>query len=232
MQKERIRETMNTETTKQKPVLRGELALIFAVCLNSFGVVLMLYSGTGISAISSVPYAFSLVFPKLSLGTWTYLFQGLLGVTLMVLRKRFVPSYLFSFVVGFFFGKLLDVHEAWINILPTAIGWRVLYFVASYLILCLGIALSNRCKLPIIPTDLFPRDLSKILSAEYSKVKVSFDVICLAVTACLTGVFLHHIRGLGIGTIVAAFTMGKTIGIIGSWMDKKMDFTSILEKSR
>ena len=127
---------MNTETTKQKPVLRGELALIFAVCLNSFGVVLMLYSGTGISAISSVPYAFSLVFPKLSLGTWTYLFQGLLVVTLMVLRKRFVPSYLFSFVVGFFFGKLLDVHEAWINILPTAIGWRVLYFVASYLILC------------------------------------------------------------------------------------------------
>ena len=124
------------------------------------------------------------------------------------------------------------VHEAWINILPTAIGWRVLYFVASYLILCLGIALSNRCKLPIIPTDLFPRDLSKILSAEYSKVKVSFDVICLAVTACLTGVFLHHIRGLGIGTIVAAFTMGKTIGIIGSWMDKKMDFTSVLEKSR
>lgn len=185
-----------------------------------------------ISAISSVPYAFSLVFPKPSLGTWTYLFQGLLVVTLMVLRKRFVPSYLFSFVVGFFFGKLLDVHEAWINILPTAIGWRVLYFVASYLILCLGIALSNRCKLPIIPTDLFPRDLSKILSAKYSKVKVSFDVICLAVTACLTGVFLHHIRGLGIGTIVAAFTMGKTIGIIGSWMDKKMDFTSVLEKSR
>lgn len=171
MQKERIRETMNTETTKQKPVLRGELALIFAVCLNSFGVVLMLYSGTGISAISSVPYAFSLVFPKLSLGTWTYLFQGLLVVTLMVLRKRFVPSYLFSFVVGFFFGKLLDVHEAWINILPTAIGWRVLYFVASYLILCLGIALSNRCKLPIIPTDLFQEICQKFFPQSIPKSK-------------------------------------------------------------
>lgn len=46
--------------------LRGELALLVAVCINSLGVVLMLYSGAGISAISSVPFAFSEVFPKIS----------------------------------------------------------------------------------------------------------------------------------------------------------------------
>ena len=45
--------------TTEKTTLRGELALIVAVIINSFGVVLMLYSGSGISAISSVPYAFS-----------------------------------------------------------------------------------------------------------------------------------------------------------------------------
>ena len=37
-----------------KTTLRGELVLAFAVIINSLGVVLMLYSGTGISAISSV----------------------------------------------------------------------------------------------------------------------------------------------------------------------------------
>lgn len=42
----------------EKPILRGELALIAAIVINSFSVVLMLYSGSGISAISSVPYAF------------------------------------------------------------------------------------------------------------------------------------------------------------------------------
>ena len=61
---------MNTQTTqKSLPIYRGELALLLAVAINSFGVVLMLYSGTGISAISSVPYAFSCVFPKISPGT-------------------------------------------------------------------------------------------------------------------------------------------------------------------
>ena len=109
---------------KEKTLFRGELALPFAVLINSFGVVLMLYSAAGISAISSVPYAFSEVFPELSLGTWTYIFQGLLVLSLMIMRKKFVPSYLFSFVVGFVFGELLDVHELWIGILPDSLPWR------------------------------------------------------------------------------------------------------------
>ena len=71
-----------TDAHMTRHIVYGEIALIVAVCINSFAVVLMLYSGAGISAISSVPYAFSEVLPKLSLGTWTYIFQGLLVLTL------------------------------------------------------------------------------------------------------------------------------------------------------
>lgn len=217
-----------TLAVEPRRVFRGELALAVAVVLNSFGVVLMLYSGSGISAISSVPYAFSQVFPVLSLGTWTYLFQGLLVLSLMILRKRFVPPYLFSFVVGFAFGELLDVHEMWIGILPQNIPCRVLYFVVSYLLICVGIALSNRCGLPIIPTDLFPRELAQITGLPYPRIKISFDVICLAVTAGMTFFFLGHLDGLGVGTILAAFTMGKGIGLIGDRMDRHLRFVCFL----
>ena len=86
---------MKNET--EKTVMRGELALLMVVVLNSLGVLLMLHSGSGISAISSVPYAFRKVMPWLTLGTWTYIFQGLLVCTLMLMRKKFVPTYLFSF---------------------------------------------------------------------------------------------------------------------------------------
>ena len=212
--------------------MRGELALLVAVCINSFGVVLMLYSGAGISAISSVPFAFSEVFPKISLGTWTYLFQGLLVLSLMVMRKKFVPSYLFSFVVGFVFGELLDVHELWISVLPTALPFRFLYFVISYVLICIGIAISNRCKLPIIPTDLFPRELADITKAGYPKIKIGFDIACLAVTAALTFFCLGHLEGLGIGTILAAFTMGKGVGIVGTLLDRHFRFVSVLSKRK
>ena len=74
--------TEKNETQKKKdlPVLRGELALMVVVLINSLGVVLMLYSGSGISAISSVPYAFSEVFTKVSLGTWDLYFPGTAGI--------------------------------------------------------------------------------------------------------------------------------------------------------
>lgn len=64
-----------TKETTAKITLRGELALILVVLINSMGVLLMLQSGSGISAISSVPYAFQQVFPVLTLGTWTYIFR-------------------------------------------------------------------------------------------------------------------------------------------------------------
>lgn len=212
----------------EKRIWRGEAALALAVSINSLGVVLMLYSGSGISAISSVPFAFSEVLPQCSLGTWTYLFQGLLVLSLMFLRKRFVPQYLFSFAVGFVFGKLLDIHELWISILPSAFLCRVFYFILSYGLISFGIALSNRCRLPIIPTDLFPRELVPITGVSYSKIKISFDVICLAVTAGMTGIFLGRLDGLGVGTVLAAFTMGKAVGIMGEWLDQRVQFTSFL----
>ena len=134
---------------QKKVTLRGELALLIVILINSMGVVLMLRSGSGISAISS---------------------------------------------------------------------------------LCFGIALSNRCKLPVIPTDLFPRDLSGIIRRPYPKVKITFDVTCLFLTACMTFLCLGHISGLGIGTVAAAFTMGKTIGLIGDAIDKKVEFVSVLSK--
>ena len=211
-----------------KKLFRGEAALGAAVIINSLGVVLMLYSGAGISAISSVPYAFSEVLPALTLGTWTYIFQGLLVLTLMIMRKKFVPSYLFSFVVGFVFGKLLDLHEMWINTLPDNIIMRVIYFIISYVLICIGIALSNRCGLPIVPTDLFPRELSDITGVKYSKIKIGFDIICLAVTAGLTFFCLGRIMGLGIGTVLAAFTMGKGIGFAGELIDRKFVFGNFM----
>ncbi len=216
--------------SKERILFRGEFALPVAVLINSFGVVLMLYSAAGISAISSVPYAFSEVFPVLSLGTWTYIFQGLLVLSLMIMRKKFVPSYLFSFVVGFVFGILLDIHKAWINVLPDSLPWKIAWFVLSYIILSIGIALSNRCGLPIVPTDLFPRELSEITGAGYSKIKIIFDVSCLAVTAALTSFGLGHIEGLGIGTVLAAFTMGKAVGLCGNVLDKHFRFESFMTK--
>lgn len=59
-------------------------------------------------------------------------------------------------------------------VLPLTIPLRILYFVLSYLIICVRIALSNRCKLPIIPTDLFPLEVAGITGKPYARIKDGF----------------------------------------------------------
>ena len=125
--------------TNGKKLFRGEAALALAVLINSFGVVLMLYSGAGI-------------------------------LSLMIMRKKFVTSYLFSFAVGFVFSELADI--------------------------------------------------AKIA---YPKIKIGFDVTCLAVTAGLTFFCLGRIDGLGIGTI---------LGIAGDIIDKQFYFKSFMSKKQ
>ena len=46
-----VAEDSHLQSNKKLPVIRGELALVIVILINSLGVVLMLYSGSGISAI-------------------------------------------------------------------------------------------------------------------------------------------------------------------------------------
>ena len=133
-----------------------------------------------------------------------------------------------SLTLGFAFGEMMDVHALWIDKLPLTPVLRVVYFLISFAALTLGIALSNHCKLPIIPTDLFPRELAVILNKPYKTVKTRFDLGCLTVTVVLSLLFLHGIRGIGIGTVFCALVMGRCIFWVGERLTRHFVFVSFL----
>ena len=204
--------------------LAGEAALVLVLLINSLGVDLMSKSGFGISTISSVPLVFNIAFPILSFGTWNYIFQTLLVITLMVLKRSFCPGYLFSFVVGIGFGKMIDVHNTWVQALPGTLPLNTLYFFTGFLLMCFGICLANNCMLPIIPTDIFPRDLSEILKKKYKVIKTAFDLTCLTTTVLLSLGILHGFYGIGAGTVFCAFLTGKTVSVIQKFISRHVEF--------
>lgn len=206
---------------KEKIKVYGEFLLVLAVITNSLGVVLMLYSGAGISAISSVSHALSLVLPFFTQGTWTYIVQGLLVGALFVLRKKITFGYLFSFVVGFFFGLAIDLHKKWVYLLPATLPCRVVWYVCGFLLVAFGVALMNKCRLPIIPTDLFPREVSRLKNISYTKVKTVMDVTSLLITLLLILLFIHRFESIGVGTVFSALTLGKAISLFGKWFEKR-----------
>ena len=57
------------EDFDKRLTVRGGVALLAALVINRFGVVLMRYSGSGSPAISSMPYALTAVCPARSMGT-------------------------------------------------------------------------------------------------------------------------------------------------------------------
>ena len=73
--------------------LPGEAALLIVLLINPLAIDLMSKSVFGISTISSVPLILSTAFPVFSFGTWNYIFQTLLVITLMVLKRSFCPGY-------------------------------------------------------------------------------------------------------------------------------------------
>ena len=210
----------------------GETALLLVLLINSLGVDLMSKSGLGISTISSVPLIFNKVFPIISFGTWNYIFQTLLVITLMVLKRAFCPGYLFSFVVGIGFGKMIDVHNIWVQALPNVLPLNVFYFITGFLLMCFGICLANNCMLPIIPTDVFPRDLAGILKKKYKQIKTTFDLCCLAMTVILSLAILHRFYGIGIGTVFCAFLTGKTVSFIQKFVESHIEFYRMTGKKR
>lgn len=149
---------------------------------------------------SIVPLIFSTAFPIFSFGTWNYIFQTLLVITLMVLKRSFCPGYLFSFVVGIGFGKMIDVHNAWVTMLP------------------------------IVPTDIFPRDLSELLHKKYHRIKTTFDLTCLITTVLLSLVILHHLYGIGIGTFFCAFMTGRTVSLVQKFIGNHVEFYRLTKK--
>ena len=74
---------------------------ILGVAINSFGIAFVTKSAMGTSQISSIPYVFSLEFPSISFGMWTFLFNILfILLQVVLLKKDFHPIQFFQILVN------------------------------------------------------------------------------------------------------------------------------------
>lgn len=210
----------NTQTKKPIP---GELFLVAAMVLNSLAVTLMIKADFGISAISSVPYVLYVAFPVMSLGTWNALIQcAWLVITMLAIRK-IKPGYLFSFVLAFVFGLMLDGWEALMAPWTMAMAARIGYYAAGFGIMSVGISLFFLCGTPVLPFDTVPRAfvLEKGLSVRTAR--TAFDLINLVLSLSVSLLFVGRIVGIGIGTVVSALFIGTVASKITEWLKARYE---------
>ena len=73
--------------------------------------------------------------------------------------------------------------------------------------------MANKCLMPIIPTDMFPRDFAEMKGIKYQNVKTIFDLSCLSVTVVLSLAAEGAIIGIGAGTVICSLFTGKMVAL-------------------
>ena len=205
-------------TNRTKLSLPGEFLTIAAMVFNSFAVTLLIKADFGISAISSVPYVFSVAFPVLTNGIWNALIQCLWLILTMIAIKKIKPGYIFSFVLAFLFGFLLDFWAGLMTPWSMALSMRLVYFTAGFCVMSVGISCFILCGTPILPFDTVVRAFTMEKGLGLKKARTGFDLINLTLSLLVSFLFIGRLAGVGIGTLVSALLMGSAASRVTQWM--------------
>lgn len=107
---------IGTDTFKDKIIsfIWQHFLLTISLFIMTFGVALSVRSNLGSSVISTIPFVMSLAgavgkAPQLTIGEYTNVMNFILvGLQILILRRRFHAVQLFQLIIGFLFGFLLD----------------------------------------------------------------------------------------------------------------------------
>lgn len=195
--------------------LKQSFVYILGLFILTFGISLSIYAGLGVSPVSSLAYAFTLI-SGITIGTTTVLANVIFIIVQWILTKTFkLRSYTVQLLVSILFGLFTDVTlsltESFLPI-PETMTMRIIYLIASLLVMSLGLLGYLSAKMPLMPYDALTYVISDTFHVAFSKAKVTGDVLNVVVAAVLCLVTIHAFGSIGFGTLIAALLVGKIIG--------------------
>lgn len=205
---------------KDKKSISSEILFVLAMIINSFMLVLMVKSNLGISTLSSVPLVLYKILPNFTLGTWTIIMQVSYIIVLILFTRKFKYGYLISFIVSVPFGLLVDLFTKMTLNWPLNFFFQLMYFGMGLIGMAFGAALFVLCKLPILPFDLVVREVAEFQNISVKKAKMFIDIISVFMSVSLSLLYLKRIEGVGLGTILSVFLMGRIMQIYINYINK------------
>lgn len=210
--------------------------LLISLYVMTLGVALCVRSNLGSSVISSIPMAFALageeklVWP-LSIGGYTNIMNFLLvGLQILVLRRRFEPVQLLQLVIGFLFGALIDFNMMLTSMLDySRLGMQIGAQFAGCTVMAIGIAMEVRCGSVTMPGEGIQVAVAKVSGLPFAKVKIIIDtlLVVLAVASCYAFWGDWEWNIIGPGTLFAMFYVGYCVKLFGrrmGWFDRLLGY--------
>ncbi len=197
--------------------------LLYFLGLNliAAAIVLNIRFDLGVAAFSSVMYAISEIY-KISLGTASIICYLLFVLAQCILSKKVTLPYLLEVPLSFAFGFLTDLYDFLIPNMDFSVLLRLLLFSLTMFVTAMGVYLCVKTDVVLTPTDGIVKTISEVFSLAFSTVKNTFDIsmVLISVLLCL----MNHTKlyGIGIGTVLSAFCLGRIIKIYEKFLPVKM----------
>jgi uncharacterized membrane protein YczE len=207
-----------------KKTFSCELALIVGIALAGVGMNFLIRGAFGLSTFASVSFVLSEIFDFISFGMMNVLFQVVLITGLVIVTRQPNVTYLAGFVIAFLFGLLIDFFAYFFILLPDLLLFRIGYFIIGILIMSFGVAMFIKSKLPIMPFDMFVRDLAIFFNLNFKNTRMLTDIIAIGLSISLSLLFVGEINGVGLGTVIFAFTFGPLLQMWIKLWEKHFEF--------
>ncbi|MCI5650279.1 MAG: DUF6198 family protein [Fusicatenibacter sp.] len=181
------------------------------VLLVSLGIVLCKKCSLGISPVSCIPYVLEDCLP-FSFGTLTIFFHLVNIVLQMILLRRFLNARLLLQVpLALLFGRVIDGFQRIVVFNNTLALNQWIALALSIFFTALGMVCMISMNLIQNPPDGLVRVISQKTGKELGKIKIGYDILCVAAAVIIGLLTSGKIRGMGAATILSALLVGRTV---------------------
>lgn len=210
--------------------------LLISLYLMTLGVVLCIRSNLGCGVNSSLPFSLSIageqgLAPALTIGEYTII-QNIIFVTLqiLILRRRFEIVQLFQLLIGWVFGRLMDLNMfLTASLVCEGLLECAIVQIVGCTIMAVGIAFEVRCGSVTMPGEGLPVAISQVTGKPFPTIKIYTDVllVVISVASCYLFFGAWQWNVVGAGTLFAMIYAGVVVKLVGShikWFDRLLKY--------
>lgn len=209
------------------------LLYVVGLFLLALGATFSIIADIGVSPVTSLPYALALV-TGLSVGIMTFVANFIYIILQVILLKQIRwKNFSIQLVIAFIFGSFMDVTIWLTKPLPEAdsIWLIVLYFVLGLVLVAFALLFYFTSSLPTMPYDSLTYAVANKWNIPFGKTKMVSDMLNVVVSIIICLVFIQSFGSIGIGTFIAAYGVGKLVGVflthlqprLKAWVFKESD---------
>lgn len=249
--KKRIEQALMPKSTEKEhtvsEILRRYIIFTLSLFIISIGVALTLRSDLGSSAISLLPYTWSLasniqveilgltfIVPSWTIGQYTICMNIILVLLqIAMLRRSFQKIQLLQVITGLLFGLFIDFAmwlTSWFIWDSSVAGYifRVVQLFAAGAIIGFGTACEVRCNVLLLPGEGLCVALSKVTGMDFGKAKIYNDTafVCIGITFCFLFFQTWKWNIVGVATLISMVYVGVMARFFSfrlSWLDSILE---------